>query len=125
MNILITMDSKGILKNIKPKEIKNFIRDEWSEEEKESLIAHEEFTSKELLEKLEIQLENEGTEIETFVSDNLSPESILRAIDDNDIENYVSNHTEFYISDDIPELMEQIHSSGRIDEVIEMFTIKY
>lgn len=85
MNILITMDSKGILKNIELKDIKDFIKNEWSEEDKGSLVVNEEFSSEKLLEKLEIQLENEGKEVETFVADNLSSESILRAIDDNDI----------------------------------------
>lgn len=85
MNILITMDSKGILKNIELKDIKDFIKNEWSEEDKGSLVVNEELSSEELLEKLEIQLENEGKEVETFVADNLSSESILRAIDDNDI----------------------------------------
>ena len=125
MNILITMDSNGILKNIEPKDIREFIKNEWSQEEKELLIETEEFTSEELWEKLEIQLENEGKEIEQFITDNLSSESILRAIDDSDIEIYVSNYTDCYISNNIPDLMEQIHSNGNMDEVIEMFTIKY
>lgn len=125
MNILITMDSKGILKNIDQKDIKEFITDEWNEKDKESLIVHEELNSEELWEKLEIQLENENKEIEQFVIETLSSETILRVIDDNDIEDYVSNYTEFYISNDIPNLMEQIHNNGNMDEVIEMFTIKY
>ena len=78
-----------------------------------------------LLQKLEIQLENEGKEIEQFVVENISTESILRAIPDDDIEDYVSNYTDYYISEDIPELMEQIHRSGSMDEVIKMFEIKY
>lgn len=125
MNILITMDSKGILKNIESREIKDFIRDEWKEEEKESLISPEKFTSKELLQKLEIQLENEGKKIEQFIVKNISTESILKTIPDDDIEDYVSNYTDYYISEDIPELMEQIHRSGSMDEVIKMFEIKY
>lgn len=125
MNIMITMDSKGILKNIDPKDIKDFIRSEWSKEDKESLIVNEELNSEELWEKLEIQLENENREIEQFVVETLSPETILRSIDDNEIEIYVSNYTDCYISNNIPDLMEQIHSNGNMDEVIEMFTIKY
>ncbi|UUV17572.1 hypothetical protein NRK67_01700 [Fusobacteria bacterium ZRK30] len=125
MNILITMDSNGILKNIEPKDIKDFIKNEWTEEEKELLLETEEFNSTELWEKLELQLENEGKEIEKFLTDNLSPHTILKAMDESDLVDYVDNHTEYYISDDIPELMEQIHKSGNMDEVVDMFTIKY
>lgn len=125
MNIMITMDSKGILKNIDQKDIKDFIRSEWSKKDKESLIINEELNSEELWEKLEIQLENENKKIEQFVVETLSPETILRSIDDNEIEIYVSNYTDCYISNNIPDLMEQIHSNGNMDEVIEMFTIKY
>lgn len=125
MNIMITMDSKGILKNIDQQDIKEFITNEWNEEDKESLFSHEKLSSKDLWEQLEVQLESEGKEIETFVVDNLSPEPILRAIDDYDIEEYVSNYTDYYISNNIQELMEMIHSNGDMNEVIEMFTIKY
>jgi len=125
MNIMITMDSKGILKNIDQKDIKDFIRSEWSKEDKGSLIVHEELNSQELWETLEIQLENEGKEIEQFIVNKLSHKSILRAIDNNEIEIYVSNYTDCYISNDIPDLMEQIHGNGNMDKVIELFTIKY
>lgn len=125
MNILVTVDSKEIIRNIDQKDIIEFIKNEWNEEDKEAFIEPKEFTSEELWEQLEIQLENEGKEIEQFIVDNTSTESILRAIRDDDIEDYVSNYTDYYISEDIPELMEKIHRSGNMDEVIEMFTIKY
>ena len=125
MNILITLENKEILKKIEIEDIKGFITENLSKEELLSLVEVPTKNSNELWKEFKEQLEEENCELDSFIVEEISPETLLRAMDDTDIVDYVENYTEYYIADDIPELMEKIHRSGNMDEVIEMFTIKY
>lgn len=125
MNILITLENKEILKKIEIEDIKGFITENLSKEELLSLVEVPTKNSNELWKEFKEQLEEENCELDSFIVEEISSETLLRAMDDTDIVDYVENYTEYYIADDIPELMEQIHRSGSMDEVIEMFTIKY
>lgn len=114
MNVLITLDPKEILKNIGLELIKEFIKEESQEE-----------SSKELWEKLEEKLINENKNIEEFIVEKTSSDSLLQFIHDDNIEEYVGNHTDLYVSNEVSELMEQIDTNGEMDQVIDLFTIKY
>lgn len=125
MKLFITMDEKEILGNIDRRVIKEFIIENWSQEEKDEISPKAKESPYELYERLEDQLENENKEIGKFIADNISPYMLLKEMNTGDIVEYIDDNTEYYVSDDIPELMDKIYNSGCIDDVTDMFTFKY
>ena len=125
MKLFITMDEKEMLENIDQRVIRDFIIEKWSQEDRDQISPKDNESSYEIYEKLETQLENENKKIEKFIAETVSSEYLLKEMNLRDIIEYIDAHTEYYVSDYIPELMEKIYESGCMDDVINMFTFKY
>ena len=125
MKLFITMDEKEMLENIDQRVIRDFIMEKWSQEEKDEISLKGNESAHDIYERLEEQLENENKGVEKFIVDKASTENLLKEMHIGDIVEYIDNHTEYYISDYIPDLMEKIYDSGCMDDVTGMFTFKY
>ena len=125
MKLFITMDEKEIIENINQKIIRDFIMEKWSQEDRDQILYKNNEFSHEIYERLEKQLENENKGIEKFILETVSTETLLKEMNIKDIIEYIDDHTEYYVSDYIPELMEKIYDSGCMDDVTDMFTFKY
>lgn len=118
MNILITLEPKEILKKLDLEVIKEFLKEEQIEETSNK-------SSKELWDQFEEQILNEDHNIGDFIVERVSSKTLLESIHNDDIEEYVSEHTDLYISSDVAGLMEVINTHGHMDEVLDLFTLKY
>lgn len=126
MNIQVTFNPEEMLKNIDRKIVLDYIKNTITDEEKES-IGDTVYTadSDTLWEALELRVEHEYKDLNTFVSSRLESYELLKNIEEEELLNYIKDQSQYYISESVEELMEQIRVSGCIDEVTELFEMKY
>jgi len=126
MNIQVTFDPMEILKNIDRKVVLDYIRNTITDEEKESIgDTVYNADSDTLWEALELKVEEEQKDLAVFVESRMESSDLLLRIDNEDIIDYIKEDTNYYMSENVGELMEQIRVSGCMDEVIELFEMKY
>ncbi|ADO83427.1 hypothetical protein [Ilyobacter polytropus] len=120
MNIFVSLDPKEILDKIGKLEIEKYISKNWDIEDLENMIW-ENRNVDDLWNSIEKRVES----IEKFVVEKVTTTDLLREIEDVDIVFYLKDETEYFVSDDTLELMDQVNNSGCIDEVMELFSLKY
>ncbi|GLI56415.1 hypothetical protein PM10SUCC1_19290 [Propionigenium maris DSM 9537] len=120
MNIFVSLDPIEILERIGKEEIEKYISMNWEIEDIEKIIGENHN-----VDNLWNSIEDRVDSMEKFVVEKLSVTNLLKEIEDGDIVDYLKNDSEYFISDDIDELMEQINASGCIDDVIDQFSLKY
>jgi|GEM_PF-6635374 len=126
MNIQITFDPIEMLKNMDRKLILDYIRNTITEQDRIEIVdTLYTADSDTLWEALEIKIEEECKDLSIFVESRVESSELLKRIDREEIIDYIKENTQLYISEDVGDLMEQIRISGCMDEVMEMFTIKY
>jgi len=118
MKIFMTMEVEEILNQIDSAVIREYVNNE-------GIDIYQDKDSDQLWEDLEFQLEKEEKEISIFTASRIDSRELLEKIDEEYILEHIRDNTQYYISEDVGELMEQVRVSGCIDEVAEMFTIKY
>jgi len=126
MNIQVTFDPIEMLKNIDRGTLMAYIKNTLTDKEKEE-IGDNVYTadSDTLWEALELKVEEERKDLTTFVESRMESSELLTKIDNGEILDYIKAHTQYYISEDVGELLEQIRASGCMDEVTELFEMKY
>ncbi len=126
MNVQVTFDPIEMLENIDRVTLMTYIKKNLTAKEKEE-IRNNVYTvdSDTLWEALESRMEEEEKNLTTFVERRMEVIELLDKIDNDEILDYIKNHTQYYISEEIGELLEQIRASGCMDEVTELFEMKY
>lgn len=126
MNIQVTFNPEEMLKNIDRKVVLDYIKNTITDEEKEYIVDTVNFNDPETLwETLELKMNEENKDLATFISNRMESYDLLNNIDVEDVLNYIKDNTQYYISENIEELMEQIKVSGCLDEVTDLFEMKY
>lgn len=126
MNLFLTMDIKEILDRLDKEVLKNYIKEKWSLEERNEIGEESRIKdSDSIWEALEFQLEEEQKGISVFIADRVETKELLRKISEDDVVEYIREETQYYIGDEVSELIEQIKNSGCIEEVSELFTLRY
>lgn len=126
MNIQVTFNPIEMLKNIDRNTILDYIRNTITPQEREELGDTIYTTDSDTLwEALELKLEEKHKELATFVESRVENSELLKRIDNENILDHIKENTQYYISEDVGELIEQVRVSGCIDEVTELFEMKY
>ncbi|GLI57792.1 hypothetical protein PM10SUCC1_33060 [Propionigenium maris DSM 9537] len=115
-----------MLKNIDRSILWDYVKDTITDQEKEEMgETIYSADSDTLWEALELKLEQEQKEVAIFVGSRVKSSEILKRIDDEEILSYIKDQSQYYIAESVEELMEQIKVSGCMDEVTELFEMKY
>lgn len=126
MNIQVTFDTIEMLKNIDRKVVFDYIKSTITDREIEdfgnTIYSADSDT---LWEEFKLKVEQEHKELSTFIENRMESSELLTRIDNEEILDYIKDHTQYYISENVEELMEQIRVSGCMDEVTELFEMKY
>lgn len=126
MNIQVTFNPEEMLKNIDRKVVLDYIKNTITDEEKEEIgNTINSIDPETLWETLERKMKEDNKDLATFVSNRMESYDLLNNIDEEEILNYIKDNTQYYISENVEELMEQIKVSGCLDEVTELFEMKY
>lgn len=126
MNVQITFNPKEMLKNIDRSILWDYVKDTITDKEKEEMgETIYSADSDTLWEALELKLEQEQKEVAIFVESRVKSSEILKRIGDEEILSYIKDQSQYYIAESVEELMEQIKVSGCMDEVTELFEMKY
>lgn len=118
MKIFMTMEVEEILNQIDQSIIREYVKNE-------NIYIDQDRDSDKIWEDLELQLEKEVKDIAVFVESRVDSVDLLKRIDEEVILEHLKDNSQYYIAEDVGELMEQIRVSGCMDEVIELMTIKY
>ncbi len=126
MNIQVTFDPIEMLENIDRVTLMTYIKKNLTAKEKEEIRNNVYIDDSDTLwEALESRMEEEEKNLTTFVESRMEAVELLDKIDNDEILDYIKNHTQYYISEEIGELLEQIRAAGCMDEVTELFEMKY
>ncbi len=126
MNIQVTFNPREMLKNIDRSILWDYVKDTITDREKEEMgETIYSADSDTLWEALELKLEQDQKEVVIFVESRVKSSEILKRIDDEEILSYIKDKSQYYIAENVEELMEQIKVSGCMDEVTELFEMKY
>ena len=126
MNIQVTFNPEEMLKNIDRKIVLDYIKNTITDEEKEEIgNTINSIDPETLWETLELKMKEDNKDLATFISNRMESYDFLNNIDEEEILNYIKDNTQYYISENVEELMEQIKISGFLDEVTELFEMKY
>lgn len=126
MNVQVTFNPIEMLRNIDRRILIDYLKSTLTDDERET-IGDTVYTadSDTLWEALELKVEVEEKDLNIFVESRMESLELLKRIDDEEILDYIKDNTQYYIAESVEELMEQIRLSGCLDEVIELFRIKY
>ena len=126
MNIQVTFNPVEMLKNIDRKVVLNYIKDTITEEERDHIGDTVYSADADTLwEALELKLEEEHKDPAIFIVSRMESSDLIKSIDEEELLNHFKESSQYYISESVEELMEQIRVSGCIDEVTELFEMKY
>lgn len=113
MNIQVVIDPREMLENFDREVLVDYLKETMTIEEREIVFDS---SLESIWEAIEVKAGEEFTRLRDYV---------LGRLDEEEIAGYLEENSNYFISENVEELIEQVRVAGYIDEVAELFEIKY